>query len=259
MKIEKINDNQIRCTLNKNDLASREIKISELAYGTEKAKNLFRDMMQQASYEVGFETDDLPLMIEAIPMSAESIVLIITKVDDPEELDTRFSKFAPPYEELDDMEDLEDIHAAPSFSNAEDMLELFTETADTDATQADSLPNTDSLPSGIQAGSTKKQEVQSNLTHCYSFQNFETIEKLSHILGNIYYGRNSLYKDEKTHIYHLVLTKSSHTPQDFNKVLNITSEYGVKESFSIEKERYFREHYQTIIDGSALQILGNVL
>ena len=34
-------------------------------------------------------------MIEAIPVSAESIILIITKVEDPEELDTRFSKFAP--------------------------------------------------------------------------------------------------------------------------------------------------------------------
>ena len=28
-------------------------------------------------------------------MSTESIILIITKVEDPEELDTRFSKFAP--------------------------------------------------------------------------------------------------------------------------------------------------------------------
>ena len=51
MKIEKINDNQIRCTLTRQDLADREIKLSELAYGTEKAKLLFRDMMQQAAYE----------------------------------------------------------------------------------------------------------------------------------------------------------------------------------------------------------------
>ena len=43
MKIEKINDSQIRCTLTSADLASREIKLSELAYGTEKAKNLFQD------------------------------------------------------------------------------------------------------------------------------------------------------------------------------------------------------------------------
>ena len=91
MKIEKVNDHQIRCTLTKLDLAERELKISELAYGTEKAKMLFRDMIQQASYQFGFEADDIPLMIEAIPLSGETIVLIITKVENPEELDTRFS------------------------------------------------------------------------------------------------------------------------------------------------------------------------
>ena len=35
MKIEKVNDNQIRCTLTKEDLADRQLKLSELAYGTE--------------------------------------------------------------------------------------------------------------------------------------------------------------------------------------------------------------------------------
>ena len=99
MKIEKINDHQIRCTLTSDDLANREIKLSELAYGTEKAKTLFHDMMQQAQFEFGFEADNLPLMIEAIPVTPDSIVLIITKVEDPEELDTRFSKFSPSVEE----------------------------------------------------------------------------------------------------------------------------------------------------------------
>ena len=94
MKIEKVSDTQIRCTLTKEDLADRHLKISELAYGTENAKNLFRDMMQQASYEFGFEADDIPLMIEAIPVSKDTIILLITKVEYPEELDTRFSKFS---------------------------------------------------------------------------------------------------------------------------------------------------------------------
>ena len=85
MKIEKVNDNQIRCTLTKEDLADRQLKLSELAYGTEKAKVLFRDMMQQAAYEFGFEAEDIPLMIEAIPLSADTIILIITKVEYPEE------------------------------------------------------------------------------------------------------------------------------------------------------------------------------
>lgn len=53
-------------------------------------------MMQQASYEFGFDADDIPLMIEAIPLNSECIVLVITKVEDPEELDTRFSSLPPP-------------------------------------------------------------------------------------------------------------------------------------------------------------------
>lgn len=47
-------------------------------------------MMQQASLKFGFEAEDIPLMIEAIPLNSDCIVLIITKVEDPEELDTRF-------------------------------------------------------------------------------------------------------------------------------------------------------------------------
>ena len=55
MKIEKVNDNQIRCTLTREDLEDRHIKISELAYGSAKAKSLFKDMVEQANYEFGFE------------------------------------------------------------------------------------------------------------------------------------------------------------------------------------------------------------
>ena len=94
MKIEKINENKIRCILTRDDLEVRHIKISEIAYGSEKARSLFRDMMEQASHQFGFEADNIPLMIEAIPMPNECIILDITKVADPEELDTRFSRFS---------------------------------------------------------------------------------------------------------------------------------------------------------------------
>ena len=124
MKIEKVSENQIRCTLTREDLAERQIKLSELAYGTEKAKLLFRDMMQQAAYEFGFEADDIPLMIEAIPLSADTIILVITKVEYPEELDTRFSKFSEPDEE-DLYADAASGSAAAPAEGADDILGLF--------------------------------------------------------------------------------------------------------------------------------------
>ena len=49
MKIERISDNQIRCTLNKADLAGKETLLNELAFGSDKAKGLFRELMKKAS------------------------------------------------------------------------------------------------------------------------------------------------------------------------------------------------------------------
>lgn len=142
MKIEKINENQIRCTLNKNDLTSRHLKISELVYGSENARELFRDMMQQASYELDFEADDIPLMIEAIPVSAECIVLIVTKVEDPEELDTRFSRFS-------DESDMDEDYVFDNFSDQIDSMEEIPEevTQPSATEELDTLDNEVKVPS----------------------------------------------------------------------------------------------------------------
>ena len=120
MKIERVNENQIRCTLTSFDLSVRNLNLRELAYGTEKARNLFREMIQKASNEVGFEAEDIPLMVEAIPLSNESVMLIITKIEDPEELDTRFSKFSPSPE--DEGEDLLSSLASELLEEADGLL-----------------------------------------------------------------------------------------------------------------------------------------
>ena len=118
MKIEKINDNKIRCTLTSADLAERNLKLSELAYGTEKARSLFQDMMLEANQQFGFNVDNAPLMVEAVPVAPDSIVLIITRVEDPQELDTRFAKFAPSGDDTDGPEPVQ-------YSGADDIIDLF--------------------------------------------------------------------------------------------------------------------------------------
>lgn len=142
MKIERLNENSIRCTLNRADLDSRELKISELAYGTEKAKSLFKDMIAQASFECGFEADDIPLMIEAIPVSPDCIILVITKVEDPEELDTRFSKFAPSDEDEDYADMLDSDDDMHGMDDGSSLLNRINEALNQDA---DFIPFSDSL------------------------------------------------------------------------------------------------------------------
>lgn len=270
MKIEKINDNQIKCTLNKSDLASRQIKLSELAYGTEKAKNLFRDMMQQASYQFGFEAEDIPLMIEAIPVSADCIVLVITKVEDPDELDTRFSKFTY----SSDPEDI--LSGESSDSNdlfgADEILDIFKNFSDTENDLQDiedkqarhDSPTLSEPATGRKKdlASTKRKADTPTTSHglikLYSFENLDTIIQLSYILTDLYDGANSLYKSEDKNLYYLIISKSDHSPEEFNKVCNILSEYGNTEHASYASWAHFKEFGDPIISENALQKLSKL-
>ena len=263
MKIEKVNDNQIRCTLTREDLADRQLKLSELAYGTEKAKMLFRDMMQQAAYEFGFEAEDIPLMIEAIPISADTIILIITKVEYPEELDTRFSQFAPGDSEDDAGEELtaEENDRAFESTGADDILDLFrkiqeeTKKNGTDSKEDNFIPLEKTIRQELQK--KKKEPVLVDITKLFVFDGLDEVNRLARVLKGFYNGCNVLYKNKLNRKYYLVISKSQHTPEEFNKVCNILAEYAHQEKYSAIRA-YFEEHYDIILKKDALQILSAI-
>lgn len=236
MKIEKINENQIRCTLTKEDLEDHQIRISELAYGTEKAKQLFRDMMQQAQIQFGFEADNIPLMIEAIPVSAESIILIITKVEDPEELDTRFSKFAP-YKGGQQADTIQ-------FDGADNIIDIFQKLCEAKLKSAQKqAEKTLAKPKGKASPDT---EPAINLVRLFVFPGLDDVIAAAHGLAGFFTGENTLYKDFPDENYHLVVHQSSCTPEEFNKVCNILSEYGQGRAFTLSGEAHLREHGELI-------------
>ena len=235
MKIEKVNENQIRCTLTREDLASRELKISELAYGTEKAKSLFRDMMQQANFEFGFEAEDIPLMIEAIPLNADCIVLIITKVEDPEELDTRFSRFAPSV-----TEDTDDDTGVPS---ADEVLDLFRRIQDEEnAAEASAT----SVP----------EENDAARSRLFRMDSLHQVINAAAVVGNHYHGLSSLYHEEGN-AYYLVLTQGEEDRDVFDRVCNVISEYGIPRRSTVASRTFLEEHCSTLIADHALQSLAS--
>ena len=248
MKLERVNDHQIRCTLTRADLAARQLKLSELAYGSDKAKMLFRDMMQKATYELGFDAEDTPLMIEAVPVSSESIILIITKVEDPEELDTRFANFAPSVHDSETPSTLEELIQSLG-SEAENVLDLFKKfrpQAPSESNQNSPVESVVEIPSGLE------------LTKAFSFDKLDEVTKVAKLLSKFYNGENSLYKSEKSGKLILVIHKSQHTPEDFNKVCNIISEYGVSEKFTDSYAAYLEEHDEAIIKDNALLTLASI-
>lgn len=255
MKIEKISDNQIRCTLSKSDLAKRSIKLSELAYGSEKAKGLFRDMMFQAREEFGFNAEDIPLMIEAIPYS-EHIVLIITKVEDPEELDTKFSSFAPGIREENGM--LDDVDS--ELDTASEVLDLFRKIQDSVLSNAGNAKSASQTTEKENSSEEEASEEDENpeLTRMFTFSSLANIHKLAALTGSTYQGANSLYKDNAYGTYILVTTKGSHTREEYNRFCNMASEYGSMHKTQAATECFLEEHLTPILKDTALQTLSSL-
>lgn len=255
MKIEKVNDHQIRCTLTKADLADRELKISELAYGTEKAKSLFRDMMQQAAIKFGFEADDIPLMIEAIPLNSDCIVLIITKVEDPEELDTRFSKFAPSIHEDEDISDDSSL-AADLSHTGDEVLDLFKKIKDHAASLAKAAPDPSTVENLVKTATEENKDEETtplNALRIFAFDSLHDILKPASFVSSFYTGDNYLYKDPEEGQYLLVITRNNAPKESFNKTCNILSEYGHLKKGLASSHTYYEEHFERIAGPDALQ------
>ena len=236
MKIEKISDNQIKCTLTRSDLASRQLKLSELAYGTEKANSLFRDMMDQANLEFGFDASDLPIMIEAIPVSMDCIILMITKVEDPDEVDTRFS----------------------SLSN---LRELFTKEGPEDFSSA--ALSEESLQDGfLRLGDFAREAlktVQTNTSECLiSFDSLEHVLRFSRHIEHLFSGESSLYKSAEDGRFYLHLQLDTTGRDNYAYISTSALEFGRSESLSAARAAYVNEHYEKILSGNAVQDLSSI-
>ena len=249
MKIERISDNQIRCTLTSLDLSSRGINLAELAYGSEKARNLFREMIQQAAQEVGFEAEDIPLMVESIPLSSESIMLIVTKVEDPEELDTRFSKFSPFAEA--ESENLLSQLADEFLEGAGDLAKLLGQNG-TEELKA----NVNTAAENTGTENAKAPQIQ---LRTFRFDSLDQISEAAKAAGDSCDDiHNALYKKPSTRQYYLVLNNKDCNELDFSRVCNVLAEYAAKLPNEYAGEAYYKEHYELMIGEKALQKLKNL-
>lgn len=235
MRIEKINSNQIKCVLDKDELLKRHINVSELAYGSDKAQELFKDMMQQASFEFGFESDNTPLMIEAVPLSSEGIMLIITKVDNPDELEDKYTGLTLPssksFKKKEDLE--EDEH------EMEPALPAVTD-------QENHLPELVNEPD------------RENITafFVYGFKSLDDVTNVSKVLVAYDFENDRLYRTSEAPKYVLSLDTECVTKDDCKVIRGILSEYGEVIQCRKSKLTYFDEHYDVIVEDGTIRKLS---
>ena len=237
MKIEKIDDNSIKCTLSSLDLSSRNLNLRDMTYGSQAAKRLFNEMMQKAKEEVGFSIENTPLMIEAVPLQGGAVQLIISKVDDPEELDTRFSKFS----------------AAGSGQNGW-ISELATQILEGAQGLMKQLKETEEEP-GV---AEEKKESGDEGIRLYRFRTLNRVIDAAKAVSYCDLGANSLYKAEDKKGYYVSLHSKGDDIDSLNRAANLLLEYGERVNGGSATEAYYKEHMEQLIQENALQKLKMV-
>ena len=237
MKIEKIDDNSIKCTLSSLDLSSRNLNLRDMTYGSQAAKRLFNEMMQKAKEEVGFSIENTPLMIEAVPLQGGAVQLIISKVDDPEEIDTRFSKFS----------------AAGSGQNGW-ISELATQILEGAQGLMKQLKETEEEP-GV---AEEKKESGDEGIRLYRFRTLDRVIDAAKAVSYCDLGANSLYKAEDKKGYYLSLHSKGEDIDSLNRAANLLLEYGERVNGGSATEAYYKEHMEQLIQENALQKLKTV-
>lgn len=241
MKIEKINENSIVLTMDSVDLRDRNLKLNDLTYGSPKSKELLVELAKIAKKELDFNIDT-PIAVEIIPLKDGDIKLIITKVYDPDELDSRFSRFTPMKNDLMPIAIMQLLES--TIDKFEDALKI------TSPRKLDGVNNTNKL------------EIRSDKDIVCIFE-FDEIDKASDAAQNVSNKEydSVFYKDDKNNKYFLVLSIKSGVPKDalsdFNKACNTLAEYGKRKEGHIGMNKaYYDEHYKVLIKENAIKKLS---
>lgn len=233
MKIERISDNQIRCTLNKEDLEGKETLLNELAFGSEKAKGLFRELMNKAATELGFETnEDNPLMVEAIPVSKECLILVITRVDNPEDFREHYKKLP------------KSLLAGQLAGADEDIL----------SDLPDLLSGFGKSAFSADSGNDMKHVLADDGIGIFAFTSLDDVAFASKLLNN-YNLSSTLYKDSENQCYYLSLTDLDDSPNStvMDEIHQLLSEYCKRLPNTYATKALFNEHLTTIIEKQAVE------
>ena len=228
MKLERINENQIKCTLSNIDLIARNINLTERAYGTEKINVLFNELIQKAVQELDFTVNG-PFRIEAVPFPGDNMVVIITNVEDPEEVDVRFAKFSQ-------LEDEDNISM-----DFDDFFEIEEDTNSLIFTNLNRPDNEQNIP----------------YNRIFNFNSLDEVQEAAKAIGGSFNGSSGLYKNPDTGIYTLLLVNSGTNQADFISSCNKLAEYGKRMFSNYSSISYLNEHYDIIIKDFAVQTLIN--
>ena len=86
MRIERIDENKIKVTVGSDDIRMWNVDLKNFTDNTPEAQDMFCFVLKQAEQDVNFTVGKAQLLVETMPAGEEGFVLIISRLEDADEL-----------------------------------------------------------------------------------------------------------------------------------------------------------------------------
>ena len=233
MKFNLVNDDKLQIIISKDDMIKRDMLKSDLTPHNPEAQKMFFEILEEAKEACGFQVENnTQLMIEAYPMTGESMLVTVTKLKS-NRAESPFSReihriSQAIVDELNELQqsgkDLNDLKGLKCLND----LEGFEDFEDDD--DFDELPD------------VADGEV------IYRMETLEDVIQAGHLLKPSYDGDSQLFRYNNA--YYLVLLEKEWLTDGG---LALLGEYGDRIAVS---SVFFAEHGQMVMAERALEILA---
>lgn len=223
MRFRKLDEKTICCMLSEEDLTDNDITIEDFIHNRDNVQYFLEEIIETAREEVGFEASGPMLSIQIMAMYPEGVM--ITFSDNPKGMTNAIKAgLAQVKGEVDDSEWVE-------AGALEQPKKLYTQ---------------------------KKPENAEKLTVVFEFSSMDAIfsfVKNTSVRSGL---ESSLYKEEKTGKYYMVLIKARMSEERYRAVIATAMEFA---DFIADTELQYaqlREHYRCIIKEKAVNTLKKI-
>lgn len=229
MKMEKVNANTIRVTLEEQDLIERGMTVLDLLGNQNEIENFFYSILQEVDVEQEFKELDA-VTFQVMPKK-DGLEIFITRVNFdqlPQDLDFSF-----PYVEDDDESEEEILQAYIDHKKGKVGAEIKQEYTDYYRRYEDLLAEgieLDELKKVVLQGN-KNESLQRNVQpqiqeYIFEFNDFEDFATLAQEFNHIV--ENDLYSYQEKYYLVLGFKSKDYTPKEVSDIAAIAFEYGEK-------------------------------
>ena len=249
MKVEKINDNQVRFEFVAQDLAERNINISDIVtQSATTTQGLFREITSILHEEYDFAAIGTPLVFEAT-MYNDTLSVLVTKMAGNDEYGE--------YNENPGMPNFKNIigDIMTQMKNSgynQDGLEFVSANIHPiGGFQSGNIPHRGWAQGNIKARANKKNQDKPESGYAvFSFENFDMLAAAASSIPEAYYGRSHVYKLEGK--YHLILQNVGNSSYSTKRFESQLCEWGQKKATSLITYNQMLEHGEAIIAEEAI-------